>query len=278
MKEIEKLESAFCRAFAGISLDPEARASLCVTVFSAELREDLDKLGANAGGYLKKYIAYLTTWAERKSRCLSTMVTGPANFPIARNNKANISERNAWEEFRAWRTRYINRANKESPKLPEEELDDALAQLEKEKEYHHAMLGINKIIRTKKSQEEIKAIIKETYGWDETVIADIGRYGFESFILTNHNAKIKRLEGKVLAIKARIQRRDIFELIPFPGGSISIEADRVIIKHDAKPAPEIIANLKARGFRWSGAYKSWSRKHTSAALRVAREICGGEGR
>ena len=75
-------------------------------------------------------------------------------------------------------------------------------------------------------------------------------------------------------MKNRIARKESFEPIEFPGGIINIENDRVIIRHDEKPDADVRAKMKARGFRWSGQYSCWCRKHTAQALYDAREIVG----
>ena len=101
----------------------------------------------------------------------------------------------------------------------------------------------------------------------------MGRFGFASYALTNSNARIKSLEEKVLTMRKRIERRDDFEPIAFPGGSIDIKDDHVVIKHDEKPPREVIDALKARGFHWSPKGHYWCRKHTANALRDAKAIC-----
>lgn len=52
-------------------------------------------------GYLKKSLAHLYA----KSRCASPMITGPANFPVARMQKRNATEYKRSEELLAWNER-----------------------------------------------------------------------------------------------------------------------------------------------------------------------------
>lgn len=280
MKEIEAMRDTFYRAHYNTSFSPEVRADSCVRDFSSELMSDLVELGDNAGNYKEKYLSHLRTWASRKASCLSVMITGPANFPTARNRKANDAESRAWREFREWRDRYIKRAFREPTKTPEEEIDAALAEYEKAKEAHEMMIGINKIVRKKISNAEKKALLIEEWGLLESVAEKIispdcmGGIGFHSFELTNSNGKLKRLQEKVITMRYRIERRDAFEAITFPGGSISIENDRVIIIHEEKPPRDTIDALKARGFHWSPKHGSWCRKHTANAIATAKEICG----
>ena len=99
-------------------------------------------------------------------------------------------------------------------------------------------------------------------------------YGFASFSLTNNNAKIKAMTQKIEVMKKRIERKESFEPINFDGGSIDIEADRVVIRYGIKPDRVVIDTLKARGFKWSGKNSCWCRKHTGQALIDAKRICG----
>lgn len=281
MKEIEALQENFRRAYYGISFTPEIRADQCVKDFSEELTADLSELGDRAGDYAEKYVNHLRTWAGRKSRCMSTMITGPANFPTERNRRAFNSEQSAWEDFRTWRERYIKRAFREPTKSPEEEIDDALILIEKAEANHARMVGINRIIRKKNmSDDEKLKMISAEYEMDEKIAAKFlipdwgGCIGIPAFTLTNSNARIKSLKEKLVIMRNRIIKRDAFETITFPGGSIAIEDDRVIIRHDTKPGKEIIEELKGHGFHWSPKGGFWCRKHTANAISAAKGICG----
>jgi hypothetical protein len=278
--DIQAMKDLFYRAHYNTSFSPDVRAASCVESFSEELDADLKELGANPGNYAVKYLDHLRTWASRKSRCLSSMITGPAKFPVEGNRKAMNSEHAAWEEFRRWRERYIRRATAEPTKSPEEELDDALAELEKEIAHHDMMLAINRIVRAKgqpieSKVSEISQLFDLSMETAAKLLAPTPGYsaGFQTFELTNHNAKLKRLEQKVAAMRIRIQRKETFEKILFPGGSIDIENDRVVIRHDERPEVSIIKELRDHGFRWSPNWHCWCRKHTGNAIRDAKSIC-----
>lgn len=279
MPEIESMREEFRRAYYATSFTPDARAETCVLDFSKELSEDLLTLGERSGNYKDKYINYLRQWAGRKSRCMSSMITGPANFPVASNQKRLDAERRIWEEFRKWRDRYLKSAFSEPTLPPEDEIVVAEKELEKQKSAHQMMLGINRIVRKKISDDEKRKMIEDEYKLSDATIKKImepylGVSGFRGFELTNSNARIKRLEEKVAVMKARISRKETFEKIDFPGGSIDIENDRVVIYHDTKPEREVIDALKRHGFRWSPRFTCWCRKHTGNAIYDAKKICG----
>lgn len=281
MPEIESMREEFRRAYYATSFTPDARAETCVLDFSKELSEDLLTLGERSGNYKDKYINYLRQWAGRKSRCMSSMITGPANFPVASNRKKIDSEIRMWEEFRAWRDRYFKKAFAEPILSPEEEIPAAEAELEKQKRFHQQMIDVNKIFRSAKTPEQARQMLADKCKFSAGTIDKLmepkrfGRHnGFETFELSLSNAKIKRLKEKVATMKARITIKETFEKIIFPGGSIDIENDRVVIYHESKPEQSIIDALKHNGFRWSPRFKCWCRKHTGNAIHDAKKICG----
>ncbi len=280
MKEIEALRDAFRQAHAGMSFSPDARAESRVREFSAELAADISELGDKAGNYAQKYAEHLRNWTARMSRCMSPMITGPANFPAEANRRRMESAQRAWDEFQAWRERYIKRANRVPTKTPEEEIDDAVIKLEKERNAHTLMVEVNKIFRKKISDEEKKNELFMDLELSKEMVEKLmtpdcmGRFGFASYALTNSNARIKSLEEKVLVMKKRIERRDAFEPIQFNSGSVSIEDDRVVIRHNERPPREVIDALKGHGFHWSPRGGFWCRKHTAAAIYAAKLVCG----
>lgn len=279
MPEIELMREEFRRAYYATSFTPDARSETCVLDFSKELSEDLLTLGERSGNYKEKYINYLRQWAERKARCMSSMITGPANFPVASNQKRLDAERRIWDDFRKWRERYLKSAFSEPTPPPEDELVAAEKELAKQRTNHQMMLGINRILRKKISEDEKRELIGAEYKLSDTTIKKImepylGVSGFHGFDLTNSNSRIKRLEEKIAVMKTRINRKETFDKINFTGGSIDIENDRVVIYHDSKPEREIIDALKRHGFRWSPRFKCWCRKHTGNAIHDAKKICG----
>ena len=276
---LDKYYNTAYHAYSAQSFYPEKRANQVIEEFSTELASDLAALD-NPGNYQEKYEAKFLAWLSAKGRCMSAMITGPANFPVAKNRKNMQSEQNKWEEFRSWRERYFKAVNRQRTLSPEEEIDVTLAKLDKLIVAQETMKGINKIAKSKKTDDEKIAEIIEKYGLKEEQARKIlqpdcmGFIGFAPYSLTNNNAKIKNAQEKLEIMKSRISRKTEWQPIVFSGGVIDIRADRVIIKHDEKPDQEIISKLKARGFRWSRSYSCWVRKHTARAIIDAKEICG----
>ena len=75
---------------------------------------------------------------------------------------------------------------------------------------------------------------------------------------------------KVKELESRKDLAESFEPISILGGSIYYENERLIVKHEDKPSPEVIAKIKKRGFKFSPKTKSWVRQFTANAVMSAR--------
>lgn len=270
-------------AHSNTSFSPERRADMYVKDYSTELEEDLKELGENQGNYKEKYINNFTSWMSAKGRCLSSMITGPANFPVRRAEKANNSERNHYEKFINWREKYFKAVNRVRTPSPEEDLDNALADLDKLVIKQDLMKMVNALVRKNhkkmdKPDLEQLLLVNEipTEYIKEAMNDSYSGLGFASFSLTNNNAKIKARMKKVNVMRARIENKLSWKDIEFDGGSIKVEDDRVKVYHDEKPDQSTITSLKSRGFRWSRNWGCWCRKHTAQAVEIARTICTPE--
>ena len=280
MNITEELHDIAYQAYSNTSFSPERRRDQILKELQQELAGDLNDLGENTGNYESKYISHARDWLQKKSRCISVLITGPANFPTRRNEKANNTEDRAWQDFRQWRTRYSKAVNHVHNLSPEDDMDIAIKKVDKLIIAQETMKKINKIIRQINETDEVKIALMIEFGISEKLAHNsmtpdcMGALGFPSYSLTNNNAKIKAAKDKIIMMKKRIEVKDTFEPISFPGGVINIEADRVTITHDEKPDRDVIDRISARGFHWSGNYGCWSRKHTAAALYDAKKIVG----
>jgi len=79
-----------------------------VKEYEAQLNEDLQTIPeAEKEKYIENYKKHLFSWLSAKSQCISSMITGPANFPVRCAEKANRSEHNRYTEFSEWRTKVL---------------------------------------------------------------------------------------------------------------------------------------------------------------------------
>jgi hypothetical protein len=261
------------------SFYPERIGSQILADYEAELKADLDELAENAGNYAEKYKIHFSAWLQAQSRCMSSFITGPSNFPISKSQKARNSEQNKYNEFRKWRECYIKAVKRVKTPSPEQDLQDAMLECDQTISLQELMKMANKAIKKEKDKEKRKVLLSEIgfTGKQIEEILDENQFlgmGFKGFQLTNNNAKIKRLKDKILIMQNRIAVKETFEPIRFDGGSIEIENDRVIVKHDERPDQMVIDSLKRHGFRWSRNFNCWCRKHTKQAILDAKKIVG----
>lgn len=268
------------------SFSPDKRATYTITVYSEELAEDLAALGEHQGNYKEKYTSYFSDWLRSKGNTISSMITGPANFPVRRAEKANRAEQNKYEAFRNWREKYFRAVNREPRKSPEEELILAEVRLEDLTNHQLMMKEINALLRKMSfkdlSKDEIDQKVTHKLNEDEypeKMISEIiwnGNngygYSFPSFTLTNNNAKIKSTKDKVIIMLNRIERKKTWEDILFDGGRVTLEDDRIKVIHDSKPERTVIDELKKNGFRWSPHWSAWVRQHTGNAVYAAKSL------
>lgn len=272
---LENLRSQAYNAHRWTSFDPEKRAESIVKDYSEELDSDLQTIG-NDSQYKERYINHLTTWLSAKSRCASSMITGPANFNVAKHEKANRSEHNKYQEFREWRERALKAIEK--AKQPEKtfstELEAAKTKLKS--------LEDNRFLE-KEANKKIKEALKNMYNIDEYLLG-LGvkphmlehtmRWGFGS---CNTNANIRNAKQRVAELEAKEAKQvSGNKEISFDGGKVifNYEIDRIQIKHDVKPEPEVITKLKQNAFKWSPSQQVWQRQLTQNAIYSTQYLLG----
>lgn len=276
---LSSMWTLFYQAHSNTSFSPEKRADQYVIGHSAELKEDLEKLGEKCGNYEEKYKAKLSAWMSAKSRCISTMITGPANFPVRRAEKANRSERNKSDEFYHWREKYFKLVNRVKTLSPEAELDKALAEYENLVIFQEQLKEYNKVVVTcgKKSIIGFEAIemikaLDISPAFTDFAEKDVKMWDGKIYKMSTQAGNIRKLKEKVEVMKSRIDTKANWQDIKFDGGYITLEDDRVKIFHDDKPDSEVIALLKRSGFKWSRNWGCWCRKHTGRAVLDAKWI------
>jgi len=273
-------------AYRNVSFSPDKRAVYVITTYSKMLEEDIAELekAGGLGNYVQKFTDKFLTWMSAKSRCASSMITGPANFPVRKMEKAWNSEHNRMNDFFHWREKYFKAVHRVPTKSPEEELILAEAKLEKLRNMQLKYRQWNIDIRKSKITAEnevgklIEYLLKQGYEQEVvTVMMDLidhrgGKWKIPSYVLTNNNAKIKSTETKVKAMLMRIERKKTWEDIQFEGGYLTLEDDRFKIFHDEKPDLEVRKEIKRNGFRWSPHWGCWCRKHTGNAVYAIRRL------
>lgn len=258
------------RAHYWTSFSPEKRGDQLIKDYNEELNADIDFLQANGIStqtieeYKEKFIRLFSSYLGAKSRVASPMITGPANFPTRRNEKANRSEQRHYEVFAQWRER-AKRAivRKSKPeKTFSSEYERYVIELEGLKKNHELMKeGNRRIKQAHKTGEDLTGYLTEVFNIKPHMIDWTMKFGFG---LSNNLASIKRIEERIELMKVKqhnAQEIGANEFI-FDGFKVIFnhEADRIQIQHDVKPSAEVIYRLKSNGFRWSPRFTAWQRQ------------------
>jgi hypothetical protein len=237
-------------------------------------------------GYLKRQNAALGA----DSRTVSSMITGPAKFPTARNAKRLGTADKRWGELFDYKDKAVKSIKK---KLKDQAIEDAggpievmkkkLADAEKMQE---TMKAANKILRSKKltDAEKVQRIIDETglSGGTATKLLEpdyMGRKGFAQFQTTNNLANIKRMRQRVKELSEAEARSGVEPVgKKYEGAEIVNNHDlqRLQIFFDEKPGDALRAKLKGAGWRWSPREGAWQRKNTRNAEISAERVLYGE--
>ena len=261
------------RAFYNMSFSPEKRAHW----YCKELDIDLEKLreaGADDRA-LKKYENLWVKWMQAQGRCLSPMITGPANFPVARNQKALDAEHKACAACIEYFDRVMAALQKAAnPELrpimsgdPDalDRLKEKLASLKKAQE---TMKAANALLRKKPID---KARLAEILGSEERAEKALepdflGSIGFPRYALANNRAEIKRIEGRIKQIEARKESSQ--KDVRLSGVRVHENTDimRLQIFFEDKPDREMIALLKKNAFKWAPSQGAWQRQLTNNAV------------
>ena len=145
-----------------------------------------------------------------------------------------------------------------------QKLKQRLLDLEK---YQAWMKTINKLCRSKKiTDEQITEQLEDEYGLSTSGIQKLmnpqysyQKRGFQSWRLSNNNANIRRIKGRI----NQLEKTEIEETTQQVIGEVklvdSVEHNRLQIFFPDKPSAEVRALLKQQGFRWSRQQGCWQR-------------------
>lgn len=271
------------RAHNGTSFSPERRGASYVQEFGKQLADDLTKIEGeeNKAYYQKKYESLFVAWMSAKSRCISSMITGPAKFPVAKAEKANESERKRGQEFFAFREKYFERQEANARRAARAEIDP-LEQIKKEIEsaerLQQMMVAANKVVRSKRWPSEkladlINIGISEKSASQLLVPDYANRIGFAPYQLTNNGANIRRMQER-LAVLTKRAAAETKEETREDGITVTenTDADRIQIFFPGKPTPDVIEKLKRAAFKWSPSNGCWQRQLTENAKYATKTL------
>lgn len=262
----------------------------------AQLREELERYRQ---GYVQRELAVLAA----TSRTANPMVTGPANFPTRRNQKAMESEHRRMVEFSEWQERAQKAMHRKFAPPDETRIsaddENAVERIRERLALMRAkqdrMVKANAIIRAMKlpkqpRKEEIDALttklraaglpddeIKEAFRGDLS-----GKLGFPSYHLRNHAANIERNRKRLEELEKASLRESTERMVGPIRLVESVEDNRIRLFFPAKPDEGTRQLLQKRGFKWAPSVGAWQRQLTDnaryAAHAVLRELGHDPGR
>ncbi len=279
---LEDLRELAVRAHSLTSHVPEDRGEQIIKEHSAELESDLEFVRQNGGDerrYMENYRKYFSAWLGTKSRCVSWMITGRANFPTKRAEKANNSEHNRSMEFREWRERArkaVAQAGRRADRAATSEVDEVRKKIAEAEAAQDHMKRANAIIRKhRKNPAAAVPVLMEQLALTEKRANELikpdccGDIGFAPYSLQNNNANIRRMQERLVELERKeAASGQETKSLSFNGGEIEMDfqEDRIRILYPGKPDVETIADLKRHGFRWSPSNCAWQRQLTSMAI------------
>jgi hypothetical protein len=287
---LSKFSNLAYNAYRNISFSPERRRDSTIASYSEELDSDLANMPeSERERYKAKYESLFSNWLSAKSRCASSMITGPANFPVRRMDKANRSEENRYKEFIDWREKvlkYIEK-RKEDSKPEYQKQNEKFDRLKKdiisssatiiaidngtERRYNRALFVssiVNKIKIVAKNGET--DLLKLSLDLIKEINSTVKKP-----VISASNA-IWKLECEAEAVREQkadneVRRSDEKEI---NGVRIvdNFQDDRVQIFFKGKPEQDMINKLKKNAWRWSPFNKCWQRKLTKQAQYDAQNL------
>ena len=279
-----------CDSYNLTSFSPEERGETDIATYEKELHEDLMAMPENQRErYTENYKRYFSAMIAANSRCASAMITGPARFNNARNEKACDSHAKSVSAFREWCERALEAIRKtaEAAKPKEQRLeeewqrvktliDDAASTIHgidtgTERGYSRALFVSNLAGRLSTyvnhgNVEIIDRAIAYLREWNAKVKKPI--------VTARHSIfKYPELARKVREKQQERASRENRE-IPFDGGKVvyNFEEDRLQILFDKIPDADMRTALKRNAFKWSPRNQAWQRQLTRNAEYAAGQV------
>ena len=288
-ESVNKIKELAYRAPQGISHDPERFGEHLLDSLEVELQNFLGKLPDEVHAqYESAYIEKYSEWLRAMSRCMSSMITGPAKFPVKRMERMNNYEHSARQRLDEWASKVIKRCNTKHRLRGWDEVERLQHKVDTLTELQERMKAANKVIRSKKLSEVEQVDELVAIGFKEEQATKVLTYdgpswwggGFSTFHLTNNNAKIKNAQARLDLLTAMLGNEDSEEEYSWGKLAWVYSEERVRFLFDEKPDRDTISLLKSESFKWSPSNSAWQRQITPACKRavsrIIEQLKGGE--
>jgi len=253
-----------------------------------ESKDQEDQAIKEIQNYKKTYLSKENELLVARSRIASPMITGGANFPTKRNQKANAREMKLTNEFLDWNDKF----KKSSRKRVINSFEGNLSQ----RELNIMKNEVDKVITWQKGIENNDPQYR---GFDRR----LGKDGLQGRLLRNlKNNNIELVEKSLEYVKQREKelkkpifttRNKVFKELElaktrpkeakktgiktvkkYKGAKIvnNFDASRIQLEFDEIPNQTIRDSLKSNGWRFSRQNEVWQRKNTSNAIFDSKNV------
>lgn len=252
---------------------------------TAKARPDAaDRVYALADRYAKKLADNFNRDSEIGTRCPSVLISGAGNFPTRKKEKQVAAWETCHKEFQEIQgiiekiknIRYGKEVIKSGDADALEKLEAKLESLKKSQEN---MKAANRAIRMKDTEKGDAKLTEMGYTAEQ--IKQLrepdfcGRVGYAGYMLTNNNANIHRIEGRIKSLKAAKEKgtqekeNDFFKVVE------NTELMRLQLFFDGKPDADVRSILKSNGFKWAPSQAAWQRQLTENARYALKRVVNG---
>lgn len=211
-----------------------------------------------------------------EARVPSILIAGGSNFPVRKKEKQNAArDRNMedWQDVQGIldkiRSTGMGGISADDPQAVAK-LEAKLAKLEAAQE---TMKGVNAYYRKHGTLEGCTLLKPEQIKELQEGMAQSWHLEknkpFQSFELSNNNAEIRRIRGRIEQLKQHEEKS--FVGWEFDGGRVEANKtdNRLQIFFDEKPDDAARAELKANGFKWAPSAGAWQRQLNNNAYYAA---------
>lgn len=250
-----------------------------------EIAEKRPQEAERAYSLADRYARKLADNMNKESRigcmCPSVMISGGSNFPVRKKEKQNQAWERNMQEYQEIQKildkieniLYAREIIKSSDENAIEKLEE---KLENMKDLQERMKAANKAIRLKDTEKGDEML--RDMGYTDEEIAELrkpdfcGRIGYPDYALTNNNANIHRIEGRIKQLKAAKEKGTQESENQFFRVVENTENMRLQLFFDGKPEPEVREILKSNGFKWAPSQGAWQRQLTSSAKYALQRV------
>lgn len=292
---LSELKPLAIDAYRHTSFTPEKRGEAMIKDYERLLAADIelikDATDETKELYKKRFIAHLSHYMSARARIVSPMIAGPANFPVARMEKYRRWEDSAYEKFSTFRDKALKGIQKQIARDKPEDQKQAEVWALIESTIMDKIETIIKIDTGENTYTSRQLIVANLAGFIERMAkngqADHVKKALEIIRQTNaqHTKPIVTEKHKIFTLvnvaeTIEAKQRELSsreaQVYKFEGGEVVLnyEANRLQLRHDVKPAQEVINSLKRNGFKWSPTNKAWQLFLHNQAIYKANQLTG----